>query len=124
MFSQQIGGTCTHFRKGYFCAHSITVSVMSADRVREKKLEERKQSSEPSASPRRWTTCCRETPRQKRTTVNSLISSIFTKYSEWDRYEEKFGYISVTRQLFRSLLDAAGEEKVGSIAQELTPKIA
>ena len=61
--------------------------------------------------------------RTKRTTVNALISSIFTKYSEWDRYEEKFGYVSVTRQLFRTLLEAAGEEKVGKIASELTPRL-
>jgi len=50
----------------------------------------------------------------QRSTVNALISSIFTKYSEWDRYEEKFGYVSVTRQLFRALLEAAGEEKIAS----------
>jgi hypothetical protein len=59
----------------------------------------------------------------KRMTTNGLISSIFAKYSEWDRYEEKFGYVSVTRQLFRSLLEAAGEEKVGKIARELTPRL-
>jgi hypothetical protein len=34
-----------------------------------------------------------------------------------------FGYVSVTSQLFRSLLEATGEEKIGKIAKELTPRL-
>ncbi|MFI5448158.1 MAG: hypothetical protein ACHQ03_00060 [Candidatus Bathyarchaeia archaeon] len=32
--------------------------------------------------------------KAKRTSVNSLMGAIMTKYSEWDRFADKFGYVS------------------------------
>jgi hypothetical protein len=37
--------------------------------------------------------------------VNSLLTSIITKYVEWDRFAERFGFVSTTRQGFKSIFD-------------------
>ena len=55
----------------------------------------------------------------KRMSVNALVVAILTKYSEWDRLAEKFGFITFTRQGFRRLLDAADEDKLNEISREL-----
>ena len=46
----------------------------------------------------------------KGTNYNALISSILTKYVEWDRYTERLGHISVPTTLFRALLDLITDE--------------
>ena len=57
--------------------------------------------------------------KEKRVTVNSLVSSIITKYAEWDRYAETFGFISVARLGFNSIIESVDDEKLKQIAQEL-----
>lgn len=59
----------------------------------------------------------------KRISVNALINSIFTKYSEWDRYAERFGYVSIGKELLRSILLATEEQKLIQIAEELGAKL-
>jgi uncharacterized protein YxeA len=62
-----------------------------------------------------------------RTSVNALISSIMTKYSEWDRFTEKFAHISIPTTLFRALLDLTDENALATLAErvgvELTNQI-
>jgi len=62
-----------------------------------------------------------------RTSVNALISSIMAKYSEWDRYTEKFGHICIPTTLFRALLDLTDENALATLAErvgvELTNQI-
>ncbi len=55
----------------------------------------------------------------KRTSVNALITSILTKYAEWDRFTEKFGYVNISKELFCSVLSAADDEKLTEAAAEL-----
>ncbi len=42
--------------------------------------------------------------------MNALVSTVLTKYSEWDRYAEKFGFVTIARSTFRALLDATDDE--------------
>lgn len=51
-----------------------------------------------------------------RANVGTLISTILTKYTEWDRYAQKFGYVSIPAQLFASLLDSVDDGKIVEIA--------
>lgn len=46
----------------------------------------------------------------RRTNLNALISTILTKYAEWDRYAERLSHISVPTTLFRDLLDLITDE--------------
>ena len=54
-----------------------------------------------------------------RTSVNALISSIMAKYAGWDRYTEKFRYISIPGTIFRALLDLADENALATAAERL-----
>jgi hypothetical protein len=54
-----------------------------------------------------------------RTSVNALISAIMEKYAEWDRYTEKFRYISIPTTIFRALLDLADENALATVAERL-----
>jgi predicted DNA-binding ribbon-helix-helix protein len=49
-------------------------------------------------------------------TVNGLINRIMTKYVEWDRHTERFGFISFARQTFKSILEEVDECKIEQIA--------
>ncbi|UCC58660.1 MAG: hypothetical protein JSW14_01710 [Candidatus Bathyarchaeum sp.] len=55
----------------------------------------------------------------RRMSVNALITSIMTKYVEWDRYTEKFGYITISKDLFTSVLGAADNARLTQAALEL-----
>lgn len=61
----------------------------------------------------------RKDAEDKRTTVNALINSIFTKYAEWDRYAERFGYVSIGKELLASILLATDEDKLVRIGDDL-----
>jgi hypothetical protein len=54
-----------------------------------------------------------------RTSVNALISSIMEKYARWDRYTQKFRYISIPSTIFRGLLDLADENALAATAERL-----
>ncbi len=49
-------------------------------------------------------------------TVNGLINKIMTKYVEWDRHAERFGFVSFSKHTFKSLLEEVDECKVEQIA--------
>ncbi len=55
----------------------------------------------------------------KRMSVNALMTSIFTKYAEWDRYSERFGFVSLGKELFSSILEITDEQKLQKIGDEL-----
>jgi len=56
---------------------------------------------------------------EKRVSVNSLINAILTRYSEWDRYTEKFGFVSITRDAFRSIIDSTDEVNLAEVARDV-----
>lgn len=51
--------------------------------------------------------------------VNALVSAVLTKYAEWDRYAEKFGFVTITRTGFRALHDALEKDVLVKLAEEL-----
>jgi hypothetical protein len=60
----------------------------------------------------------------KRISVNALISSIMTKYAEWDRFRERFDAIIITPRGFSAILESVDDEKVETIARELGSALA
>lgn len=50
--------------------------------------------------------------------ISSLVSEIFTRYSEWDRLANKFGVVTVSRGAFRAMWEITGKEKAVSIGRE------
>jgi hypothetical protein len=57
--------------------------------------------------------------KEKRSTTNALISSILTKYAEWDRYVESFVFISMPRNGFKLIIDALDDESIKRVAEEI-----
>src|SRR5947199_8997591 len=61
--------------------------------------------------------------KAKRVSVNSLISMIMTKYVEMDRYNERFGTITLRREGFRSILEAIEDDRITTLAKEIGSQI-
>ncbi len=55
----------------------------------------------------------------KRISVNALMNSILAKYAEWDRNVERFGFISLGKDLFTSMLQAVDEDHLCKVADEV-----
>ena len=68
-------------------------------------------------------TLLRKDAKTKRITVNALISSIMTKYAEWDRYNERFGVISIKRDAFRSILGMIEDDKIIRVSKLINSEI-
>jgi len=43
-------------------------------------------------------------------TVSALVVSILTKYAEWDRYTQKFGFVTVPRCMYKAMVETMGEQ--------------
>jgi len=59
----------------------------------------------------------------KRVSVNSLISTMMTKYAEWDRFAEKFGYVTLTTEAFRTILEITDEKKLSELAKVMGARL-
>jgi hypothetical protein len=57
--------------------------------------------------------------KDKGVSTNSLISSILTKYAEWDRYTEKVGFISLPRDGFKLIINSVDEQEIKKLAEEV-----
>ena len=54
-----------------------------------------------------------------RISVNALISSIMTKYAEWDRFRERYATISLSPHGLCAFLESVDDEKIEIISREL-----
>ena len=43
-------------------------------------------------------------------TVSALVVSILTKYAEWDRFTQKFGFVTVPRSNYKHMVEAMDEQ--------------
>lgn len=53
---------------------------------------------------------------ENNTTMTSIIVAVLTRYAEFDRFAQKFGFVTFSKGLFRELLDAIPEERIREIA--------
>ena len=68
-------------------------------------------------------TLLRRDSKAKSLSVNALISSILTRYSEWGRNTERFGFLTLTRETFNGILETADDGKLVEAARELGAKV-
>jgi hypothetical protein len=61
--------------------------------------------------------------KMKGLSVNALLSMMITKYVEWDRYAERFGYVSMTREGHREMMNQIDDEKLVTFAKQSGAKI-
>src|SRR6185437_10138279 len=50
---------------------------------------------------------------------NALISAMISKYARWDRFAERFGYVSITHEGFREMLDLIDDETLSAHAMRV-----
>jgi len=50
------------------------------------------------------------------TTLNTLTSQILTKHVEWDRFAEQMGFVFLTKQFLRTILDHIDDKTITTIA--------
>jgi hypothetical protein len=55
----------------------------------------------------------------KRVSVNSLITSIIIKYSEWDRYVESLRFVSMPPDGLRLIIGSLDDEKIKEIGHQV-----
>ena len=63
--------------------------------------------------------------RARKVSVNALITDILSKFVEFDRYTDKFEYVSISREAFKAIvekLDDASISKAGSEVGRRLPK--
>ena len=56
--------------------------------------------------------------KEKGLSVNSFVSMLLRKYVEWDKYADRFGYITLTRESLRRILHATDDSKLIESAQD------
>jgi hypothetical protein len=55
--------------------------------------------------------------------LNALASTVFTKFVQWDRFAARFGYLAITHETLRALLDLADDEHLTEAAQKVGAQI-
>jgi len=61
--------------------------------------------------------------RASGSSVNSLLSSVITRYAEWDELAQRFGFMDISKEFFQLYLEAADAEKLKQITIERQPAI-
>lgn len=64
-----------------------------------------------------------EDAKKKGISVNSLLTNLITKYAEWDRYAERFGFVTLGRQGFRSVFELMSDETLVAHGKRLVEKM-
>jgi len=59
----------------------------------------------------------------KNTTTNALIHGILKKYLEWDRFAERYGFLSIAQDAFRTILDKIDDDKLSEASKELGERV-
>lgn len=54
--------------------------------------------------------------RDSGVSANSLINSILQKYAEWDRFADRFGFISLDKGTFREIINSIPEDRIRTIS--------
>jgi hypothetical protein len=51
--------------------------------------------------------------------LNALVSQIFKKFIEWDRYTERYGFVTITRDGFQAIHEAVDEDTLMGVAKDI-----
>ena len=69
--------------------------------------------------PREMAQIIRKDAESRGLSVNALTLRILTRYTEWDRFTQKIGFVSMQREMLRAIIDGTGQETLDMIAKGL-----
>jgi len=49
--------------------------------------------------------------------LNALVSSVLNKYAQWDNLTERFGFVTISKTLFRDMIGAIDPVKLQEVAR-------
>jgi hypothetical protein len=61
----------------------------------------------------------RREAEEKGVSVNTLVVSILRRYLEWDRYADRFGYVSIMGQEYNLLIESLSSTKIAELARHV-----
>jgi hypothetical protein len=61
--------------------------------------------------PKELNTLLQKDANSENRTVSALVVSILTKYAEWDRFTEKFGFVSIPRTNYKRMIESMDEQE-------------
>jgi hypothetical protein len=64
-----------------------------------------------------------EDARNKKISVNTLVNLILARYAEWDRFTDRYTFITVTREGFNQVIQALDENTLINIGQDLGSRL-
>ena len=64
----------------------------------------------------------REEAQEKKVSLNTLAHQIFGEYIEWQRYVERFGIVSMSKDAFKYILDSLDDKQVIKLATTIGQK--
>jgi len=59
---------------------------------------------------------------EKGIAMNALVSSALTKYALWDYLTERFGFVTISKSLFKDMIDSADPAKLQEMARAHRPQ--
>ncbi|MDF2737069.1 MAG: uncharacterized protein K0S93_925 [Nitrososphaeraceae archaeon] len=64
----------------------------------------------------------RKEAQEKKVSLNTLANQIFGEYIEWQRYTERFGIVSMSKDAFKYILDSLDDNQVIELATTIGQK--
>ncbi|MGZ5511504.1 MAG: hypothetical protein ACXWFC_13690 [Nitrososphaeraceae archaeon] len=64
----------------------------------------------------------REETQEKKVSLNTLVNQIFGEYIEWQRYAERFGIVSMSKDAFKYVLDSLDDKQIIELATTIGQK--
>jgi len=64
----------------------------------------------------------REETQEKKVSLNTLANQIFGEYIEWQRYAERFGIVSMSKDAFKYVLDSLDDKQIIELATTIGQK--
>ena len=61
--------------------------------------------------------------KKRNISVNGLISSVLTKFAEWDRYADELRLVTLPTQIVRKLTELTSEDLIAKAGAELGPEL-
>ncbi len=65
----------------------------------------------------------RQEAMEQHVSLNTVVNQILTKHYEWDAFTQKYGFVSLSPEYYKDVLEAADEEALAQRALQAGPQL-